>query len=47
MVDDDLHFWLKFLSRGKSSLNIGGNDVDNLILDVKYLENEVVVVEEN
>lgn len=44
-VDDDLHFWLKYLSKGKRSINIGGNDVDNLIIDAKYLENEVLVGE--
>ncbi len=46
-VDDDLHFWLKLISQGSSSINMGGFEVDDLILDSKYIENEVVVEEEN
>jgi hypothetical protein len=45
-VDDDLHFWLKYLSKNSSSINIGGNDIDDLILDNKYIENEIPIEEE-
>jgi hypothetical protein len=44
-VDDDLHFWLKFLSKGDSAINIGGIDVDDLMLDAKYVECEVPILD--
>jgi len=40
-VDDDLHFWLKFVSQGDGTINIGGIGVENLILESSYVENEI------
>ena len=40
-VDDDLHFWVKYLARGESTLNIGGKGVQNLLLEASYIECEV------
>lgn len=43
MVDDDLNFWLKYISQNNSSINIGGNDLSDLILEGKYIESEIPV----
>lgn len=42
-VEDDLHFWLKFLSSSEGTINIGGNDVYDLILESNYVENEIPI----
>jgi hypothetical protein len=42
-VDDDLYFWLKFLSRGEPTMNIGGVGVKDLILESSYIETEIAV----
>jgi hypothetical protein len=40
-VDDDLSFWGRYLGRGKSTVNIGGRDVDDLLLETSFLTIEV------
>jgi hypothetical protein len=40
-VDDDLTFWGRFLSNGQPTINLGGIDVDNLIIDAAFLTIEV------
>jgi hypothetical protein len=40
-VDDDLTFWGRFLSNGQPTINLGGVDVDNLIIDAAFLMIEV------
>lgn len=40
-VDDDLSFWGRYLGRGNSTVNIGGRDVDNLLLETFFLTIEV------
>ena len=42
-VDDDLAFWSKYLSDGKTVRNIGGAGVSDLILDFEYCAAEVPV----
>ena len=40
-VDDDLTFWGRFLSDGQPTINLGGIDVENLIIDATFLTIEV------
>ena len=40
-VDDDLSFWGRYLGRGNSTVNIGGRDVDDLLLETSFLTIEV------
>jgi hypothetical protein len=40
-VDDDLTFWGRFLSHRHPVINLGGVDVDNMILDATFLTIEV------
>jgi len=41
-VDDDLTFWSRYLSRGQPTINIGGRDVDDLLLDAAFLTVEIL-----
>ena len=41
-VDDDLTFWARYLSRGQPAFDIGGHDVDNLLIDASFLTVEVL-----
>jgi hypothetical protein len=40
-VEDDLTFWGRFLSEGRSTINIGQDHVDDLILEGQFLTIEV------
>lgn len=40
-VEDDLTFWARFLSDGKTTINIGQNHVDDLILEGQFLTVEI------
>lgn len=41
-VDDDLTFWMRYLGSGQPAINLGGVDVDDLIVDAAFVTFEVV-----
>jgi hypothetical protein len=40
-VEDDLTFWSRFLSKAGPVINIGGNGIEDLILNANYCQAEM------